>query len=329
MILIAALLLLPGVTQAIADEFTKDYVQKNQIVSPHTQDDIDRAIEAFNRQQAPQPSPQPFHRLSERDRLIRNLIENGIGALPPHLQEQLKSFRMIPNCLFFVEDLDDQKLKHLQRLLCDNSRGVLLGVIAISRDKTDGLRLSLFKQSLMNGCTYINRDVNGITIVCVTCYGTRKPVKAVGDGFKVEKGQEYGTNHVYGNRMNEYSNVHALVPHSSTKPGVFVPMSEDCFAVKSSEPKPEFEAFCRDVMISQGCVVVPPFSAPTATKMHASTAEVASEAPVESLTISCHHGNRVKNFDGKYQPCQDCLRYPGTKPIVDGWGDVVGYQQAP
>ena len=120
MILIAALLLLPGVTQAIADEFTQDYIQKNQIVTHHTQDDIDSAIEAFNRQQAPQPAPQPVHRLSERDRLIRNLIENGIGALPLHLQEQLQTFKMMPNCLFFVEDLDDQNLKLLQKSLCNN-----------------------------------------------------------------------------------------------------------------------------------------------------------------------------------------------------------------
>ena len=126
--------------------------------------------------------------------------------------------------------------------------------------------------------------------------------------------------------MTPYVNVNALVPHSSTKPVVFVPMSDDCFAVKSSEQNPEFEDFCIKVMKSQGCVVVPPFSALTATKIHASTAEVASEAPVESLTISCHHGNRVKNFDGKYQSCQDCLRHPGKGTILDGWGDVVGYK---
>ena len=57
-VLITALLLLPGVTQPIANVFTQDYIQKNQVATPHTQDDIDRAIAAFNRQH-PQKAPAP------------------------------------------------------------------------------------------------------------------------------------------------------------------------------------------------------------------------------------------------------------------------------
>ena len=56
-VLIAALLLLPGVTQPIADEFTQNYIQRNHIVDPHTQDDIERAISEFNQQQQLQQKP--------------------------------------------------------------------------------------------------------------------------------------------------------------------------------------------------------------------------------------------------------------------------------
>jgi hypothetical protein len=58
-VLIAALLLLPGVTQPIADEFTQSYIQRNVIVDPHTQDDIDRALAEFNQQQQQQRQQKP------------------------------------------------------------------------------------------------------------------------------------------------------------------------------------------------------------------------------------------------------------------------------
>jgi len=58
-VLIAALLLLPGVTQPIADEFTQNYIQRNHIVDPHTQDDIDRALAEFNQQQQQQRQQKP------------------------------------------------------------------------------------------------------------------------------------------------------------------------------------------------------------------------------------------------------------------------------
>jgi hypothetical protein len=58
-VLIAALLLLPGVTQPIANEFTKDYVQRNHILDPHTQDNIERAIAAFHLQHQQKPPAPP------------------------------------------------------------------------------------------------------------------------------------------------------------------------------------------------------------------------------------------------------------------------------
>jgi len=58
-VLIAALLLLPGVTQPIADDFTQSYIERNVIVDPHTQDDIDRALAEFNQQQQQQRQQKP------------------------------------------------------------------------------------------------------------------------------------------------------------------------------------------------------------------------------------------------------------------------------
>ena len=101
-VLIAALLLLPGVTQAIADEFTKDYVQKNQVVTPHTQDDIDHAIEAFNRQH-PQKAPAPpegytaeyvSHCFHEKYELPENLRETFDEVVQSYLAKNTKSFAM-------------------------------------------------------------------------------------------------------------------------------------------------------------------------------------------------------------------------------------------
>ena len=60
----------------------------------------------------------------------------------------------------------------------------------------------------------------------------------------------------------------------------------------------------------------------------ASSAAAAEAEPDQSLVILCYHGNCVKRGD-KYKPCPDCLRHPGRKTIVDGWGSVVGYHQRP
>jgi hypothetical protein len=314
------------------------------------QSDVEEALAVFQQeyvpaqpqpqpQPAPQPAPQQLQRLTGRERLIGNLTGNGLSVLPPYLQEKIGTFRMMSNCIFHVEGLDDQKLKHLQRSLCKTDKGVLLGVIAISRDYTSGnpkdLKVSLFKQSSKNGGKYTNHDVDSITLVCVICHGTMKRVMCKGDEFVVDKHDQFGSRALYGSGIQEYvqmsaaesSHMEALMKRNDSQ--VFVPISEECIADKSSRSDACFEAFCRHTMTSQGCVVVPPFSAPTVTKMHASSAEVAGEAPVESRMILCHHGYRVKNFDGKYQPCQDCLRHPGTKPILDGWNEAVGYQQAP
>jgi hypothetical protein len=102
-VLIDALLLLPGVTQAIADEFTKDYVQKNQGATPHTQDDIDRAIAAFNElhpKKAPAP-PEGYtaeyvgHCFHEKYELPENLREGFEGFVQSYITKNPKQFTMM------------------------------------------------------------------------------------------------------------------------------------------------------------------------------------------------------------------------------------------
>jgi hypothetical protein len=101
-VLIAALLLLPGVTQEIADSFTQEYVYRNRVVTPHTQDDIDRAIAAFNElhpQKAPAP-PEGYtaeyvsHCFHEKYALPENLRENFEGVVQAYLTKTPKPFSM-------------------------------------------------------------------------------------------------------------------------------------------------------------------------------------------------------------------------------------------
>jgi hypothetical protein len=306
------------------------------------QADVLVAYEIFNQpspQSAQQPAPQPSYHESKRDKLIRDLCKHGIGALHPCLQETFKNLKIMHQLCFRVEGLDNAMLKRLQSSLCTRERGVLLGVIAIHKDhsaeNSDCLKLSMFKQSMKNGGKYINRDANDITIVCVICHGSRKFVIAQGDAFEVPDHlvQTAETMYSSGNERDGLIKVcvakaaHMDYLMDKQFANDFIPWNEDCFAYKSSEHDPAFEAFVVNVMKEQGCVQLPYFSKPTAPEMHASSAEVASEAPVEALMISCHHGNCVKSFDGKYESCQSCLSNPGKDTIVDGWGNVVGYHK--
>jgi hypothetical protein len=102
-VLIAALLLLPGVTQPIADEFTQAYIERNHIVDPHTQNDIDRAIAAFNRQH-PQKVPAPpvgytaeyiSHCFHEKYELPENLREGFESFVQSYLVKNPKQFTMM------------------------------------------------------------------------------------------------------------------------------------------------------------------------------------------------------------------------------------------
>ena len=101
-VLIAALLLLPGVTQPIADEFTKAYIQTNRIIDPHTQDDIDRAIAAFHRKH-PQKAPAPpegytpehvIHCFHQKYELPENLRETFEGFVQSYITKNQKPFTM-------------------------------------------------------------------------------------------------------------------------------------------------------------------------------------------------------------------------------------------
>ena len=315
--------------------------------------DVDQAVNAFRvylqqsasqrapplPQQPSQPAPQPSYHESKRDKLIRDLCKHGIGALHPCLQETFKNLKIMHQLCFRVEGLDNAMLKRLQSSLCTRERGVLLGVIAIHKDhsaeNSDCLKLSMFKQSMKNGGKYINRDANDITIVCVICHGSRKFVIAQGNVFEVPDDLVMDPNTMYSSGNERDGIIKICVAEAGHMDDLrdrlfaskFIPDSEDSFAYKSSEHDPAFEAFCVNVMKEQGCVQLPYFSKPTAPEMHASSAEVASEAPVEALMISCHHGNCVKSFDGKYESCQSCLSNPGKDTIVDGWGNVVGYHK--
>jgi hypothetical protein len=123
-VLIAALLLLPGVTHPIADEFTQDYIQRNHIVDPHTQDDIDRAIAAFNRKH-PQKAPAPpegytvdhvSHCFNERYELPENLREGFEGFVQSYITKNPKPFSMnlttaVDRALFRIREELQTKLR--------------------------------------------------------------------------------------------------------------------------------------------------------------------------------------------------------------------------
>ena len=102
-VLIAALLLLPGVTQPIADRFTQDYIERNRIIDPHTQDDIDSAIAAFNQQHHPQKAPAPpegytaeyvSHCFREKYELPENLRETFDEVVQSYITKNPKPFTM-------------------------------------------------------------------------------------------------------------------------------------------------------------------------------------------------------------------------------------------
>ena len=289
--------------------------------------------------QPPQPAPQPPQRPSRREQLIRDLKKYGIRALPSHLQEKFMTYKIMHEMGFPVEELDDNKLRHLQGLLCTETTGALLAVVAISQY---GDSMSIFIQSMKQLGFYTNRNASDITIVYVALTGSRKIVWTVGDQLNFD--QFIGVQTVgpgsadccysndpaanYFKQSCAISDLQQDAIHAKSK-GKFYPDSADSFENKSSELDPVFQAFCLASMEHDGYLPLPAFSASTAIEMHASSAEVAGEAPVEALMISCYHGNCVKSFDGKYESCQSCLSNPGKDTIVDGWGSVVGYRQEP
>jgi hypothetical protein len=96
-------LLITGVTEPIADEFTQDYIERNRIVDPHTQDDIERAIAAFNRQRprkALAPPEKDFtleyvsHCFHEKYELPENLRETFDEVVKSYLTKNPKPYTM-------------------------------------------------------------------------------------------------------------------------------------------------------------------------------------------------------------------------------------------
>ena len=124
-VLIAALLLLPGVTQPIADEFTQAYIQTNRIIDPHTQDDIDRAIAAFHRkhqQKAPAP-PEGYtpehviHCFHQKYELPENLRETFEGFVQSYITKNQKPFTMK------LQTAVDRALLHIYEFISKENSG--------------------------------------------------------------------------------------------------------------------------------------------------------------------------------------------------------------
>jgi hypothetical protein len=142
------LLLLPGVTQAIADEFTKDYVQKNQVVTPYNQDDIDRAIAAFNElhpQKAPAP-PEGYtaeyvgHCFHEKYELPANLREIFDEVVQSYITKNPKQFTMK------LETAVNRALLHIHESLSKENGGPIRE--NANRDRKEISDVEQFHQNL-------------------------------------------------------------------------------------------------------------------------------------------------------------------------------------
>ena len=311
-------------------KFAREYAEANPPINPPKgkifgQDHVDAAFERFKEQYVPpQPVPQPIYRLSQRDLLIRSICERGIAALPLPLQEQFKKFKIIHElCCLAPSDLTDDQLKQMQRDLCTPSTGILLGVLSIERDPSSetGLRINLYRQSrIPRRC-----NPSAITIVCVSCYGKEKSYLHVGnllDEYSTEdRIQDSGVN-----VMGQMSLAQRELDRSAAR-SKFVPSDESCFAQVSSSCCPEFSSFCQDGFLKFGFAFLPPFSAPSATEVHAPSVKVAGEASCDSDFILCHHLKTVRNGE-TFTPCNLCLEGPpGSGRIFDRWGQtVIGYK---
>lgn len=88
----------------------------------------------------------------------------------------------------------------------------------------------------------------------------------------------------------------------------------------------EYRDACQEAMARIGCIPVSVCS--TLGHEEAVKAEESDQSGEAALFERCYHGNRVKEFDN-YTPCQSCKRHPGKEAIVNGWGEVFGYRNAP
>ena len=88
----------------------------------------------------------------------------------------------------------------------------------------------------------------------------------------------------------------------------------------------EYRDACREAMARIGCIPVSMCS--TFGHEDAVKAEESDQSGEAALFEQCYHDNLVKEVE-KYTPCQSCKLHPGKGAIVNGWGEVVGYRNAP
>ena len=90
--IIEALLLIPGVTKTVADDFTVDYIREHPIQSAHTQRDIDDAVALFQKRYRHRHSDNPdnlFKRLLKQGRSLRHVEEKDLVSFTKRYIEGL------------------------------------------------------------------------------------------------------------------------------------------------------------------------------------------------------------------------------------------------
>jgi hypothetical protein len=194
-VLIAALLLLPGVTQALADEFTQSYIQKNQVATPHTQDDIERAIAEFH-QQHQQKAPAPpegytaehvSHCFHEKYELPENLRETFDAVVQTYIAKNPKSFTMK------LETAVNRALLHIHESLSKENGGAIPE--HANRDRKEISDVEQFRQNLR--ATLVSYDLAPEAYVdqFLAYYFRKKPNELVLPLFDRETGRDQCLTH--------------------------------------------------------------------------------------------------------------------------------------
>jgi len=193
-------------------------------------------------------------------------------------------------------NIDDARIKMLQRSLCSPDRGVLLGILEL---KTDG-SVTIWKQK--RDKTFEQLHPLSILFICIVGYG----------GPKVFD--------------NCYSHRERLIVNDHRSNALFVPKDERCFKQKpeSGYAGEEFKTLCDKIMIGAGATPVS-FDTSSVTEVFASSSDVAA-AEEEPEILMCHHLQTVKKCN-EYTECKRCTsEKPGRNPIKNLWGKVIGYQ---
>jgi hypothetical protein len=309
--------------------------------------DVDQAVAAFQQHlqqsasqshQAPYPLP---HRLTARERLISDLIEHGINALPVHLQQKFQTVRKVEGLCFFIQHLD---VEALQRSVCESSGlGVLLGFFDIFMSQ-EGLMLSFFAQKRFNGrpVQFRPASANSILLVCVRCFGSPRPVENqqifLSDLDVVVRDSTSGYNkagQVVSLDQQVFSanqDMRDEQRHSSKC--LFVPQDEEDFLPSSISHGCDESSrqVCEEVMKRAGAIPIPFSSSSSATAATAATAATEVLAPSapnteEADIIFCQHLSVVKRKSGECTPCATCLEGPpGRGKIFDEWGKTIAYK---